>query len=133
MAAQNAYAAMTKEHFKQPASKQAAAVKRDSNSSSQQQQKQSFVDHQATEQHQMQTKFNVYNIRYRLLAEEIRTTVQDILKPQVLQTIRLGQEIQLDMMRLKEENHKFTQSIESMKNQQRLEDNGIKMLIHQIP
>ena len=90
--AQDARAVIANGPFREPASKQAMAFKRESFSSSQHIQ-QTPVERKANsnEQHRMQAKFNVYNIRYRLQAEEIRSTVQDILKPQVLRTIRLGQ------------------------------------------
>ena len=90
--AQHARAVIADGPFREPASKQTMAFKRESNSSSQHIQ-QTSVERKTSsdEQHRMQAKFNVYNIRYRLQAEEIRSTVQDILKPQVLRTIRLGQ------------------------------------------
>lgn len=85
-----AYAALNKheEHhgnqiqFRQPASKKAT----------QKQENSSQVDKSTPDElQQMQEKFNVYDIRYRLLAEEIRGIVKNSFKPQVLQTIKLGQ------------------------------------------
>ena len=46
--------------------------------------------------------------RYHSLAEEMRDMVLKNFKPQVLKTINLGHQLQLDIMALKEENSAFT-------------------------
>ena len=62
----------------------------------------------------MREKFVIYIDRYRLLAEEMRDIVYKSFKPQVLQTIRVGQKLQLDVMRFKEENLEFQRSLDSI-------------------
>ena len=49
-----------------------------------------------------------YLKRYHSLAEEMRDMVLKNFKPQVLKTINLGHQLQLDIMALKEENSAFT-------------------------
>ena len=49
-----------------------------------------------------------YLKRYHSLAEEMRDMVLKNFKPQVLNTINLGHQLQLDIMALKEENSAFT-------------------------
>ena len=62
----------------------------------------------------MRDKFVIYIDRYRLLAEEMRDIVYKSFKPQVLKTIRVGQKLQLDVMRFKEENLEFQRSLDSI-------------------
>ena len=62
----------------------------------------------------MRDKFVIYIDRYRLLAEEMRDIVYKNFKPQVLKTIRVGQKLQLDVMRFKEENLEFQRSLDSI-------------------
>jgi len=55
----------------------------------------------------MQERYRVYMQRYHMLVEEMGDIVNLNFKPNVLNTVKLGEQMKLDLKRAREEDQKF--------------------------